>query len=295
MKIDQIFVAGAGFMGSGIAQVALQAGYSVILYDLNEELAAKGKEKLADSLEKRVAKGKLEPSSAKEYISRLKATADLRDAGSAGLVIESVVEKAEVKKKLFQELDNVCPEEVIFCSNTSSISITDLSSVTVRPDKVIGLHFFSPAPVMKLVEVIKGLKTSRQTTDTIVELANKFGKEPVLVKDSPGFLVNRINNALRLEAYRCLEEGIASIEDIDKAMKLGLGHPMGPFELADFVGLDIGYSILETLWQNFREDRWAPPMMLKKLVIAGDLGRKTDRGWYEYASGEKKLRQDIDY
>lgn len=293
MKVRKIMVAGAGFMGTGIAQVALQAGYNVIMRDLTEELVEKGRDIIRKRLEKRAAKGKLTAGKVEEILSLLEITTELEKAEAVDLVIESVVEDAEIKKELFKELDAICPANVLFATNTSSIPITELAAATKRPEKFVGMHFFSPAPVMKLVEVIRGLKTSQETTQTIIEIARDFGKEPVVVKDGPGFLVNRINNAMRLEAYKCLEEGVASIEDIDKAMKLGLGHPMGPFELADFVGLDVGYNLLETLWQNFRDPRWRPPLLLKKLVLAGDLGRKTGKGWYDYQGQEKKARDDI--
>ncbi|MFA7468465.1 MAG: 3-hydroxyacyl-CoA dehydrogenase NAD-binding domain-containing protein [Desulfotomaculaceae bacterium] len=293
MNVQRIMVAGAGFMGSGIAQVALQAGYSVILRDLNDELVAKGRASIQKNLEKRVAKGKLTAEKMGACLSLLETTTDLNKAKDVDVVVESVIENAEIKKGLFKELDEICPPGIIFATNTSSIPITELAAATKRPDRFIGMHFFSPAPVMKLVEVINGLKTSKEVTQLIIETARNFGKEPVVVKDGPGFLVNRINNALRLEAYKCLEEGVASIEDIDKAMKLGLGHPMGPFELADFVGLDVGYGLLETMWGNFRDPKWRPSLLLKKLVLSGDLGRKTGKGWYEYEGKEKKVRKDL--
>ncbi|HZK18459.1 MAG TPA: 3-hydroxyacyl-CoA dehydrogenase family protein [Clostridia bacterium] len=293
MGVGKVMVLGAGFMGSGIAQVALQSGYNVVLRDLNDELLEKGRSTIVKNLQRRVAKGKLDEEKVVEYMSLLETTTDLGRARDVELIIESVVEDVEIKQNLFRELDAICPPDVIFATNTSSIPITEIAAATKRPDRFIGMHFFSPAPVMKLVEVINGLKTSDDVTKLILETARNFGKEPVVVKDGPGFLVNRINNALRIEAYKCLEEGVASIEDIDKAMKLGLGHPMGPFELADFVGLDVGYNLLETLWGNFKDPKWRPSLLLKKLVLSGDLGRKTGKGWYEYEGKEKKVRNDL--
>ncbi len=193
----------------------------------------------------------------------------------------------------FRQLDGICGEDVIFASNTSSIPITELATATRKPGRFVGMHFFSPAQIMKLVEIIRGLKTSDETVAVIRSLTEKIGKVGVLVKDGPGFLVNRINAALRSEVYNCLREGVASIEDIDKAMKFGLGHPMGPLELQDLVGLEIGLAVFESMWENFREPKWCPPLILRKLVASGDLGRKTGRGWYDYTSGEKRPRTDI--
>ena len=207
--------------------------------------------------------------------------------------VEAIIENKQAKLDLFRQLEEICPPHVIFASNTSSIPITELATATRRPDKFAGMHFFSPVPVMKLVEIIRGLKTSDATIQVISDLTDKIGKIGVFVKDGPGFLVNRVNAALRNEVYNCLAEGVATIEDIDKALKFGLGHPMGPFELGDFVGLDIGLAVAETLWDNFKDPKWRPSLLLKKLVASGDLGRKTGKGWYDYTSGEKKTRTDI--
>ena len=190
-------------------------------------------------------------------------------------------------------MEEICPPPVLFASNTSSIPITELATATRRPDRFAGMHFFSPVPVMKLVEIIRGLKTADETVQVIKELTDRIGKVGVFVKDGPGFLVNRVNAALRNEVYNCLAEGVATIEDIDKALKFGLGHPMGPFELGDFVGLEIGLAVAETLWENFKDPKWRPALSLRKLVASGDLGRKTGKGWYDYTSGEKKPRTDI--
>lgn len=293
MEIKKIIVVGAGFMGSGIAQVMAMAGYEVVLHDITDEFVKKGLAALEKNLAAGVAKGKLAESEKAAIIARIATTTKLASARDCDLVIEAIVEKKQDKMDLFRQLDEMCPPGVIFATNTSSIPITELATATKRPDKFIGMHFFSPVPVMKLVEIIKGLNTADETAQVIKDLADKIGKVGVLVKDGPGFLVNRINAALRNEVYNCLAEGVASIEDIDKAMKFGLGHPMGPFELQDFVGLEIGLAVAETLWDNFKDPKWRPALSLRKLVASGDLGRKTGKGWYDYTSGEKKPRTDI--
>jgi 3-hydroxybutyryl-CoA dehydrogenase len=293
MEIKKIMVIGAGFMGSGIAQVSAAAGYTVFMQDIKDEFVKTGMVRIEKNLAGNVAKGKLSEEEKKVIQGRITPTIELTPARDCELVIEVIIENKQAKLDLFRKLDDICPPHVIFASNTSSIPITDLAAGTKRPDQFAGMHFFSPVPVMKLVEVIKGLKTSQATAEIIWRLAEKMGKVPVYVKDGPGFLVNRVNAALRCEVYKCLAEGVASIEDIDKAMKFGLNHPMGPFELNDFVGLEIGHAVLETLWENFRDPKWAPSLILKKMVASGDLGRKTGKGWYDYTSGEKKPRTDL--
>jgi 3-hydroxybutyryl-CoA dehydrogenase len=286
-------VVGAGLMGSGIAQVMAVAGYEVVLHDLTDEWVKKGLAAVEKGLAGGVAKGKLSDSEKTAAAGRITPTTTLSSAKDRDLVIEAIIEKKSDKMDLFRELDEICPPEVIFASNTSSIPITELATATRRPDRFIGMHFFSPVPAMKLVEIIKGLKTADATAQIIKDLTEKIGKIGVFVKDGPGFLVNRINAALRNEVYNCLAEGVATIEDIDKALKFGLGHPMGPFELQDFVGLEIGLAVAETLWENFKDPKWRPALSLRKLVASGDLGRKTGKGWYDYTSGEKKPRTDI--
>ena len=293
MEIKKIMVVGAGLMGSGIVQVMATAGFEVVMRDLAEEFVKKGMAAIEKNLQANIAKGKLEESRKAVIIERITPTTTLDLAKECQLVIEAVIEKKQEKMDLFLQLDGICTEDAIFASNTSSIPITELATATKRPDKIVGMHFFSPAPVMKLVEIIRGLKTSDGTVGVIRDLTGKIGKVGVLVKDGPGFLVNRINAALRSEVYNCLTEGVASIEDIDKAMKFGLGHPMGPLELQDLVGLEIGLAVMETMWENFREPKWRPALILRKLVTSGDLGRKTGKGWYDYTSGEKKPRTDI--
>ncbi len=295
MEIKTIMVVGSGLMGSGIAQVAAQAGYNVIMNDVKEEFIDRGFNNIANLLEKRVKKEKITEADKEAILGRISKSAEFEAAKNADFVIEAAFENLEVKKTIFQQLDAICGENVIFASNTSSIPITTLASATGRPDRFIGMHFFSPVPVMRLVEVIPALKTSEQSIKTTEELAAKMGKETVRVKDVPGFLVNRANAAFRAECFKCLLEGVASLEDIDKAIKLGLNHPMGPFELADFVGVEIGYSVFKTLYEGYKDPKFAPSLILEKLVTSGDLGRKTGKGWYDYTSGEKKPRTDIKF
>ena len=293
MEIKRIMVVGAGFMGSGIAQVMAAAGYDVVLMDVADGFVRKGVAAIEKNLAGGVAKGKLAEADKTATLGRIIATTELAPAKDCDLVIEAIIENKQAKLDLYRQLEEICPPHVLFASNTSSIPITELATATKRPDRFAGMHFFSPVPVMKLVEIIRGLKTADATVQVIKELTDRIGKVGVFVKDGPGFLVNRVNAALRNEVYNCLAEGVATIEDIDKALKFGLGHPMGPFELGDFVGLDIGLAVAETLWENFKDPKWRPALSLRKLVASGDLGRKTGKGWYDYTSGEKKPRTDI--
>ena len=293
MEIKRIMVVGAGFMGSGIAQVMAAAGYEVVLMDVAAGFVRKGMAAIEKNLAGGVAKGKLAEADKTATLGRIIATTELAPAKDCDLVIEAIIENRQAEMDLYRQLEEICPPHVLFASNTSSIPITELATATKRPDRFAGMHFFSPVPVMKLVEIIRGLKTADATVQVIRELTERIGKVGVFVKDGPGFLVNRVNAALRNEVYNCLAEGVATIEDIDKALKFGLGHPMGPFELGDFVGLDIGLAVAETLWENFKDPKWRPALSLRKLVASGDLGRKTGKGWYDYTSGEKKPRTDI--
>jgi len=295
MEIKTIMVVGSGLMGGGIAQIAAQAGYNVIMNDVKMEFIDRGFNTIAGLLDRRVKKEKITEADKEMILGRIDRSVAFEAAEKADFIIEAAFEDLEVKKGIFRELDTICDEKVIFASNTSSIPITTLASATGRPDRFIGMHFFSPVPVMRLVEVIPGLKTSGQSIKTTEEIAAKMGKETVCVKDVPGFLVNRANAAFRAECFKCLLEGVASLEDIDKAIKLGLNHPMGPFELADFVGVEIGYSVFKTLYVGYKDPKFAPFLVLEKLVISGDLGRKTGKGWYDYTSGEKKSRTDITF
>jgi len=293
VEIKRIMVIGAGFMGSGIAQVMAAAGYDVTLMDVADGFVRKGMAAIEKNLAGSVAKGKLTEEDKAAMLGRIIATTELTPARDCDLVIEAIIENKQAKLDLYRQLEEISPPHVLFVSNTSSIPITELATATKRPDRFAGMHFFSPVPVMKLVEIIRGLKTADETVQAIKEITDRIGKVGVLVKDGPGFLVNRVNAALRNEVYNCLAEGVATIEDIDKALKFGLGHPMGPFELGDFVGLEIGLAVAETLWDNFKDPKWRPALSLRKLVASGDLGRKTGKGWYDYTSGEKKPRTDI--
>ena len=295
MEIRKILVVGAGLMGGGIAQVAAQSGYDVILNDTAAEFVEKGFNNIGKIIEGQVKKEKITAADRDGTLGRIQKSTDLDDGKDADFVIEAAFENADVKKTIFQKLDGICRQDVIFASNTSSIPITSLATATHRPDRFIGMHFFSPVPVMRLVEIIRAMKTSETTTTTTEAIAARMKKESVRVKDVPGFLVNRINAAFRAEGYNCLLEGVASLEDIDKAVKLGLNHPMGPFELGDFVGLDIGLNVFKTLYEGYKDPKFRPALILEKLVQSGDLGRKTGKGWYDYTSGERKPRTDINF
>lgn len=295
MDIKTIMVIGSGLMGGGIAQVSAQAGYNVIMNDVKMEFIDKGLNNIVRLLEGQVKKEKITAADKDAILGRISKSADLEEAKNADFVIEAAFENFEVKKSIFQKLDALCREDVIFATNTSSIPITSLAATVKRTGKFIGMHFFSPVPVMRLVEIIPGFKTAPETTKMTEELAAKLKKETVRVKDVPGFLVNRVNAAFRAECYQCLLEGVASLEDIDKAIKLGLNHPMGPFELGDFVGVEIGYNVFKTLYEGYKDPKFRPSLLLEKLVISGELGRKTGKGWYDYTSGEKKPRTDITF
>ncbi|HEY3170425.1 MAG TPA: 3-hydroxybutyryl-CoA dehydrogenase [Thermoanaerobaculia bacterium] len=284
MKIGKVGVLGAGLMGSGIAEVCAKSGYETIVREISEELARKGIGRIESSLAKAVERGKLGAVDRDAARARLKATTRVQDLAVCDLVIEAVVENLDAKKELFRELDRICGDAVIFCSNTSSLTITELSSATGRPDRFAGLHFFNPVPVMKLVEVVRTIATSDETIATIFEFAKSLGKEPVLAQDNSGFIVNRLLVPYLLDAVRALEEGVGTKEDIDKGMELGCGHPMGPLKLLDLVGLDTTYAIAEIMFSEYREKRFAPPPLLKRLVLAGRYGRKSGRGFYEYGS-----------
>jgi 3-hydroxybutyryl-CoA dehydrogenase len=284
MKISKVGVLGAGLMGSGIAEVCAKSGYETVVREISEELARKGIGRIESSLAKAVERGKLAAGDRDAARGRLKATTRLEDFGVCDIVIEAVVENLDVKKEMFRELDRICGEAVIFCSNTSSLTITELSAATRRPDRFAGLHFFIPAPVMKLVEVVRTIATSDETIETLLGFAKSLGKEPILAKDNSGFIVNRLLVPYLLDAVRALEEGVGSREDIDKGMELGCGHPMGPLKLLDFVGLDTTYAIAEIMFAEYREKRFAPPPLLKRMVLAGRYGRKSGRGFYEYGS-----------
>jgi len=285
-QVKKVAVIGAGSMGAGIAQVCAQAGYQVGMRDIEQRFVDAGIRRIRDPLMKRVEKGKMTKEEVDRILANVHGTVDLKDAvRGAQLVIEAIIEKMDAKKALFSELDGICPPDVVFASNTSSLSITEMASATKRADRVIGMHFFNPAPVMKLIEVIRGSETSDATTAFAKALSLKLGKDPVEVKESPGFVVNRLLVPMMNEAFNLLMEGVASAQDIDKAMKLGTNMPMGPFELADYTGLDIGLDVMEVLHRETGDPKFRPSPLLRKYVRAGRLGRKTGRGVYEYGQG----------
>jgi len=284
MDIKTVGVLGAGVMGNGIAQVAAMAGYNVIMRDIDRFVEG-GLKNIDKFLAKTVEKGKMTADQKAAIMGRIKGTTDMGAMKDADFVVEVVVEIMDVKKKVFAELDEITKPEVILSSNTSSMSLTEIATATKRPDKIVGMHFFNPVPLMKLVEVIRGMRTSDETVAATIDLTRKFGKEPVEVKvDIPGFLVNRLMVPHFIEAIKLYEQGIASKEDIDKAAKLGLNYPMGPFELMDLTGLDINLHVQQYFYDNLpKELKWDPPLTLKNLVKAGSLGRKSGRGWYDYS------------
>lgn len=282
MTVKTIGVVGAGTMGNGIAQVAAGAGYRVIMRDVQEELVQWGLGAIQKNLTRAVEKGKLEHGEAQEIFDRIQGTVDLKDLADADVVIEAIIEKMEPKKALFKELDSICKESTIFVSNTSGLSITELATATNRQDKVVGMHFFNPVPVMELVEIIKGEETSDDSFGVSKHLVEAFGKVGISVHDAPLFAVNRILVPMINEAIFVLAEGTASAEDIDKGMKLGANHPIGPLALADLIGLDTLLMIIETLYAEMADSKYRPCPLLKKLVRAGHLGRKTGKGFYTY-------------
>jgi len=287
--IRSVGVLGAGLMGSGIAEVCAKAGFTVVVREVDEKALAAGRRRIENSLSKAIERGKLDARTGDEIRGRLKFSSSLEEFSSLDLVIEAIVENLDVKREVYRALDALCGPETIFCSNTSSLTITEMAAATQRPDRFAGLHFFNPVPVMKLVEVVRGLATSDATVAAVTAFARALGKEPVACRDNSGFIVNRLLVPFLLDAIRAHEQGVGSLEDIDTGMKLGCAHPMGPFELLDYVGLDTVYAIAEIMFAEYREARFAPPALLKRLVLAGRFGRKTGRGFFEYDErGNKK-------
>ena len=282
MNIKTFGVIGAGQMGGGIAQVAAASGLDVIMSDISEECTAKGLAAIEKNLVRSVEKGKLETDQAKAILARLRTTTDLGAMAEADYVVEAAVEMEDLKFNIFCQLDDACPDHVILATNTSSIPIGRIAAETGRPAKVIGMHFMNPVPIMKLVEVIRGLATSQETFDLTWQLCEKFGKTPAEANDFPGFIANRILLPMINEAVFCLYQGVGKAEDIDTVMKLGMNHPMGPLALADLIGLDTCLAIMETLYDGFKDSKYRPCPLLRKYVEAGWLGRKSGKGFYDY-------------
>ncbi|HSP34911.1 MAG TPA: 3-hydroxyacyl-CoA dehydrogenase family protein [Thermoanaerobaculia bacterium] len=291
MAIKKVGVLGCGLMGSGIAQVAAQSGYETTVVEVEQKFLDKGISGIRKSLDKFVEKGKLAASDRDSCIARLKGSTSLQELADADIVIEAITENPEVKKETYTAIDSIVKKSAIFASNTSSLTITELSMATARPKQFVGLHFFNPVPLMKLVEVVRTILTTDDAFNTAFAFAKSLGKEPVACRDNSGFIVNRLLVPYILDAIRAYEEGVGSIEDIDKAMQLGCGYPMGPFTLLDFVGLDTTYYISKVMFEEYHEKRFSSPALLRKMVLAGRFGRKSGGGFYDY-SGEKPVPFD---
>ncbi|HJW95218.1 MAG TPA: 3-hydroxybutyryl-CoA dehydrogenase [Thermoanaerobaculia bacterium] len=291
MAIRKVGVLGCGLMGSGIAQVAAQAGYETVVREVEQKFLDKGLGGIQKSLGKFVEKGKMQQADMDACVGRLKGTTSLQDLADCDIIIEAIIENSQLKKDTYAELDRIVKKDALFASNTSSLTITELSMATARPKQFVGLHFFNPVPLMKLVEVVRTILTGDEAFDAAYAFAKSLGKEAVSCRDNSGFIVNRLLVPYILDAIRAYEEGVGSIEDIDKAMMLGCGYPMGPFTLLDFVGLDTTYYITHVMYDEYREKRFASPALLRKMVLAGRFGRKTGAGFYDY-SGEKPVPFD---
>jgi 3-hydroxybutyryl-CoA dehydrogenase len=287
MTIQKVGVVGCGLMGSGIAQVAAQSGCHVVVREVSQQALDKGLQSIDKNLQRLVDKGALTAADRDQARARLQGTTELGDLKDSHLIVEAIIEQLPAKKDLWSALDKICPKETIFASNTSSLSITEMATFTQRPDRFLGLHFFNPVPVMKLVEVIRTIATDARAEESVVALTHRFGKTPVRTTDRTGFIVNRLLVPYLLDAVRALEEGVGSIEDIDNSMKLGCGHPMGPLTLLDFVGNDTTYYIANIMFDEFKERRFAPPPLLKRMVLMGWNGRKAGKGFYDYSDPAK--------
>jgi 3-hydroxybutyryl-CoA dehydrogenase len=293
MAIKKVGVVGCGLMGSGIAQVCAAAGFETVVREVSPEVVEKGLKGIEKNLARLVEKGTITESQKSEIRGRLKGTTAIEDLKDCDLVVEAIIEQLPAKRELFAKLDSLCGSATIFASNTSSLTITEISTATKRPERFVGLHFFNPVPVMKLVEVVRTISTDPAVYEEMVEFGAKVGKVPVRAHDSTGFIVNRLLVPYLLDAIRALEEGVGSIEDIDNSMKLGCGHPMGPLTLLDFVGLDTTYYIANIMFEEFREKRFASPPLLKRMVLAGWNGRKAGRGFYDYSDPAKPRAMKI--
>jgi 3-hydroxybutyryl-CoA dehydrogenase len=287
MRIEKVGVVGCGLMGSGIAQIAAQAGCHVVVREVSQSALDKGLQSIEKNLQRIVDKGTITAADRDAARGRLKGTTSLGDLKDSDLVVEAIIEQLPAKKDLWNELDAICPKHTVFASNTSSLSITEMSTFTKRQDRFLGLHFFNPVPIMKLVEVIRTIATDAKVEESVVEFATRAGKTPVRTTDRTGFIVNRLLVPYLLDAVRALEEGVGSIEDIDNSMKLGCGHPMGPLTLLDFVGNDTTYYIANIMFDEFKEQRFAPPPLLKRMVLMGWNGRKAGKGFYDYSDPAK--------
>lgn len=284
MDIKHVGVVGCGLMGSGIVETCARAGYEVTVREINAVALQQGLERLEESMKKGLSRGKLSQADMTAAMARIKGTLDLADLAASDLVIEAVVENMALKKEIFAQLDQLCAPEVILASNTSSLSITEMASVTRRPEQVLGMHFFNPVPVMPLLEIVRTFQTSEQTLATAQAFGQSLGKTMVVAKDMPGFIVNRLVIPYFLDAITLLQNGMAAREDIDAAIKLGMNHPMGPLILLDFVGLDTVLFIADAMYEEFKDPRFAAPPLLRQMVLAGYLGRKSGRGFYDYSS-----------
>jgi 3-hydroxybutyryl-CoA dehydrogenase len=292
VDISKVGVVGCGLMGSGIAEIAAKSGFDVVVREMNDELLQKGQVRIQKSMDRAVKKEKLTAADRDAAGARLSYTTNVSDLAECDIIIEAIVEELDAKNALFGELDGICGDNTIFASNTSSLTITDMAAATERADRFVGLHFFNPVPVMKLVEVVKTIATSAETFDRAHAFAKALGKVPIAAKDNSGFVVNLLLVPYMLDAIRQLERGVASIEDIDTGMALGCGYPMGPFMLCDFVGIDTLYKISEIMFDEYREERYAPPPLLKRIVAMGRYGRKTGMGFYDW-SGDKPMALEL--
>jgi len=288
-KIKNVGVIGGGLMGSGIAQVSSAAGFPTTVREVSEDLCAKSRQSIEKTLAKGIERGKVTPAERDATLKNLRFVTRLEDLADSDLVIEAVVEDLDVKNSLWSQLDKIARPDAIFASNTSSLTIIAMATASGRPDRMLGLHFFNPVPLMKLVEVVRTITTSEETEQRALDFVKGLGKEPIRAKDSSGFIVNLLLIPYMLDAINALEANVATVEDIDKGMQLGAGHPMGPFTLLDFVGLDTAYKIAEIMFEEYRDRRYAPPPLLKRMVLAGMLGRKSGKGFYDYATNPPRV------